>query len=144
MRATKTMHVDAKPERVMSFFRDSTATPRGMTMEVVHESPDVVGTAYEWTFKMLGMPRRGVTIYTDYVPAERIAFRHFGAMEGISTVTVEPDDGGSKVTIEADSRLAVPLIGRFLDPILHKEWEKNVEWGKGEIEKELKTEKTTA
>ena len=135
MKATKSMHVDATPERVMSFFLDSTATPPGMTMEAVYESPDVAGNAYEWTFKMLGIPRKGVTVYTDYVPGERLATREFGAMEGTSTVTVEPEDGGSKVTFEMDSHLAVPLIGRFLDPLLHKGWEQNIDWGKREIEK---------
>ena len=139
MKATKTIHVDATPEQVFSFFLDSTATPRGMTMEFVHESPDVVGSSYEWTFKMLGIPRKGVTVFTDYVPGERIEFRNFGAMEGTSTVTVEPADGGSTVTHEMDSRLAVPLISRFLDPMMQKVWEKNIEWAKGEIEKDKET-----
>ena len=144
MKATKTMHTDATPERVMSFFLDSTATPPGMTMEAVYESPDVVGNSYEWTFKMLGMPRKGVTVYTDYVPAERLTSRNFGAMEGTSTVTVEPDSGGSKVTHEMDSRIAVPLISRFLDPVMQKVWEKNIEWAKHEIEKQEKVGKTTS
>ena len=135
MRATKTVHVDAKPERVLSFFIDWTATPSGMTMKPVYESPDVVGNSYEWTFTMLGIPRKGVVVFTEYVPEERIAFRNFGAMEGTSSVTVEPDNGGSKVTHEMDSHLSIPLIGRFLDPMLQREWEKNVEWGKREIEK---------
>jgi carbon monoxide dehydrogenase subunit G len=144
MRATKTVHVDAPPEQVMSFFLDSTATPRGMTMEVVHECPDVVGTSYEWAFRMFGMPRKGVTVYTDYVPGERLTVRNFGAMEGTATYAIEPEDGGSKVTIRADSRLAVPLIGRFLDPFLQKMWERNVAWGKREMEKQAKVKKTTA
>ena len=144
MRATKTMHIDATPEQEFSFMLDWTATPRGMTMEVVHESPDVVGNSYEWTFKMLGIPRKGVTVYTDYVPGERIAVRNFGAMAGTQTETVEPENGGSKVTHEMDSRIAVPLISRFLDPMLRKVWEKNLEWGKREIEKRTKGKKATA
>ena len=144
MRATKSMHDDAKPEAVMSFFLDSTATPPGMMMEAVYESPDVVGNSYEWTFKMLGMPRKGVTVYTDYVPGERLTSRNFGALEGTSTVTVEPDNGGSKVTFEMDSHIAVPLISRFLDPMLRKGWEKNLEWGKREIEKRTKGKTATA
>ena len=144
MRATKSMHVDATPEQVFSFMLDSTATPSGMTMEPVYESPDVVGTSYEWTFKMMGMPRKGVTVVTDYVPEKRITFRNFGAMEGTQTETVEPDNGGSKVTHEMDSRIAVPLISRFLDPMLRKGWEKNLEWGKREIEKRAKGKEATA
>lgn len=128
----------------MSFFVDWTATPAGMTMKPVHESPDVVGSSYEWTFKMLGIPHKGVSVCTEYVPDERIAFRDLGAMEGTSSVTIEPDNGGSKVTYEMDSHLSVPLIGRFLDPMLKKGWERNVEWGKREIEKPEKVTKTAA
>ena len=135
MRATKTMHVDATPEQVMSFFLDSTATPAGMTMEAVYESPDVVGSSYEWTFKMFGISRKGVSVCTDFVPGERMVWRNFGAMEGTQSETVEPDNGGSKVTFEMDSSFAVPLIGRFLDPLLRKGWEQNIAWGKREIEK---------
>lgn len=65
-------------------------------------------------------------------------------MEGTSSVTIEPDNGGSKVTYEMDSHLSVPLIGRFLDPMLKKGWERNVEWGKREIEKPEKVTKTAA
>ena len=138
MRATKTMHIDATPEQVFSFMLDFSATPPGMAMEVVHESPDVVGNSYQWTFKMLGIPRKGVTVVTDYVPGERAVFRNFGAMEGTQAETVEPDNGGSKVTHEMDSHLAIPLIGRFLDPMLRKAWEKNLAWSKREIEKRSK------
>ena len=77
MRATKTMHIDATPEQVLSFMLDMTFTPPGMAMEVVHESPDVVGSSFHWTFKMLGMPRKGVTVITDYVPGERAVFRNY-------------------------------------------------------------------
>lgn len=143
MRATKTMHVDATPEQVFSFLTDTTATPKGMTMEAVHETPDVVGTSYAWTFKMLGLRRKGVTVVTDYVPNERAVFQNFGAMEGTQTETVEPENGGSKVTHQMDSHLAIPLIGRFMDPMLRRGWKKNIAWGKREIEKLAKAEKTT-
>jgi hypothetical protein len=138
------MHVDATPEQVFSFFLDPTATPRGWRMEVVHESPDVVGNSYEWTYKMLGIPRKGVSVCTDYVPGERMVFRNFGAMEGTQTETVEPEEGGSKVTLEMDGHLPFHLISRFLDPLLRKGWEQNIEWGKREIEKRAKAEKATA
>ena len=144
MRATKTMHIDATPEQVFSYMLDSTFTAPGMTMEVVYESPDVVGTSYEWTFKMLGVPRKGVTVCTEYVPGERVVWRNFGALEGTQAETVEPDNGGSKVTHEMNSRIGVPLISRFLDPMLQKAWEKNLEWAKREIEKRTKGKTATA
>jgi hypothetical protein len=85
-----------------------------------------------------------VTIYTDYVPGERASSRNFGAMAGTSTMTVEPEEGGSKVTHEMDSSFPIPLIGRFLDPLLQKGWEQNVAWAKREIEKRARGKKATA
>ena len=105
MKATKTMHVDATPEQVFSFMLDSAFTPPGMSMEAVHESPDVVGNSYEWTFKMLGIPRKGVTVCTGYVPGERAEFRNFGAMEGTQTEIVEPDNGVHDLRISSESLL---------------------------------------
>lgn len=144
MRATKVIHVDATPKQVFSFLVNSTATPSGMTMEAVHESPDVVGNSYAWTFKMLGLPRKGVTVVTDYVPDERITFRNFGAMEGTQTATVEPENGGSKLTAQMNSRLAVPFISRFLDPLLRRGWKKNLAWEKREMEKQPKAKRESA
>jgi len=132
------MHADVEPERVTSFLVDSSANPPGMTTEAVYETPAVVGNSYEWTFKMLGIPRKGVTVVTEYVPGERVASRSFGAMEGTATWTVEPEDGGSKATVHVEMRLPVPLIDRFFDPILQREWEKGLAWGISELEKQPK------
>ena len=138
MRATKTMHVEVKPDRVLSFLIDSSVHPPGMTVEAVYESPAVLGNSYEWNAKMFGMRRKGVMVVTDYVPGERLAFRNFsGAFEGSSTWIVEPENGGSKATAQAEARLAVPLVGRLFDPLLQRMWEKQLEWGKSEIEKQL-------
>ena len=144
MKESRTMHFDAEPEQVTSFLVDSSIIPSGMTMEAIHESPAIVGNSYEWTFKVLGFPRKGVTVTTDYVPGERVAFRDFGPLEGTATWTVEPEDGGSKATVHVETRLAVPLIDWFLDPILRKMWEKNLAWGKREIENQEKGKTQTA
>ena len=145
MRATKTMHADVKPEQVTSFLVDQSVNPPGMTTKAVYESPAVVGNSYEWTFKMLGLPRKGVTVITEYVPGERVVSRSFGAWEGTSTWTVEPEDGGAKATVQMEARfLPIPIIDRFVDPIMQREFEKGLAWGLRELEKQPKAKKTTA
>ena len=37
-----------------------------------------------------------------------------------------------------------PVIGRLFDPILRREWKKNLEWGKRQMEKKPDVEKATA
>ena len=144
MKTIKEMHVEVAPEQLMSHFLDWSTTPPDLTMEPVYESPDVVGNSYEWTFRMLGVPFKGVTVYTDYVPAKRIAFRNFGALTGTATWAIEPEDGGSKLTIQADTGFAIPLIGRLLDPLMKQQWEKNVESAVRELEERTETEMQAA
>jgi hypothetical protein len=40
--------------------------------------------------------------------------------------------------------LPIPIIDRFFDPILKREWEKGLAWGLRELEKQPKAKKTTA
>ncbi len=35
-------------------------------------------------------------------------------------MTFEPENGGTRVTINVESRLTIPLIGRFLDSFLKR------------------------
>ncbi len=141
MQATRTAHVEAAPERVMAFIVDSTATPPNVTMEVVYETPDVVGNAYTWSFKVFGIRGRGVTVYTEYVPGQRLGMRNVGTLEGTSTHVIEPESGGSNLTIDTDSRLSIPLVGRFLDPLLRRGWNTNLDWLIQQLEKETNVEK---
>lgn len=144
MKFTRTMHTDAAPEVVTSYLIDAEAMPPSFDMKAVYEAPEVVGSSYEWTGKMLGITRKGVSIYTEYIPGERVAFRNFGAMEGDSSWTVEPDNGGSKVTAEIDAGLNLPVIGRLFERMMLRQFEKNLEYGKREIEKRAKLAKAAS
>ncbi len=134
MRMKKTLHVDAEPEEVVSVMLDFSVNPPGMTGAPVYETPDIEGSVYEWTFKFVGVPQKGVMIVTEYVPNERVSFRNFGAMESTSTWTFEAENTGTRVTMDVASRLTIPLIGRFLDPVLKREMLKNIEWTLRQIE----------
>lgn len=134
MKMTRTMHVDAEPEEVMSAVLDSSVNPPGMTMDPVYETAGTEGSVYEWSFRIVGLPQKGITILTEYVPGERMSFRNLGALESTSTMTFEPEDGGTRVSIDAASRLTIPLIGRFLDSFLERGMLKNMRWTMRQVE----------
>jgi hypothetical protein len=56
------------------------------------------------------------------------------SMESNSTMTFEPDNGGTRVTFDVSSRLTIPLIGRFLDSFLERGVLKNIEWTTRQLE----------
>lgn len=135
MRTTKTFHVEAAPQAVLEALLDTTVNPEDLTMASVYETPGIEGSTYEWSFKWAGLRQRGTMIVTEYVPGERVCFRNFGAIESTSSMTFEPENGGTKVTLDATAQLTLPLIGRFLDPILEREMLKNTEWTLRQVEK---------
>lgn len=134
MRMTKTMHVDAEPEEVMSVLFDASVNPPGMSMAPVYEPAGIEGSVYEWSFKIAGVPQKGIQIITEYVPGERLAFRDFGAMESTGTMTFEPEDTGTRVTLDTEARLTIPVIGRFLDSFLERGILENTEWSMRQVE----------
>jgi hypothetical protein len=46
----------------------------------------------------------------------------------------EPKDGGTRVTVHVQSRLRIPLIGRFLDPMLERGMNDNIDWMMRQVE----------
>lgn len=128
MKLTKAFYVDAEPDEVMSAMLDVSVNPRGMKTETVYESPEIEGNVYRWSFRLAGVPQRGLHVVTEYIPGERMSFRNFGAMESTGSMTFAAANGGTEVTVDTEARLTMPLIGRFLDSALERGMTKNIEW----------------
>jgi len=144
MKMTKAMHVGAEPEEVMSTLLDSSVNPPGMKVAPVYEPPGIEGSVYEWSFRIVGVPQKGIQIITEYLPGERLSFRNFGAMESTGTMTFEPEDKGTRVTVNTEARLTIPLIGRFLDSFLERGMLKNTEWTMRQVEMRHAKKEATA
>ncbi len=144
MKMTKAMHVDAEPEEVMSVVLDSSVNPTGMTAALVYETPAIEGNVYEWSFRLVGVPQTGIQIITEYVPGERLSFRNLGAMESTGTMIFEPENGGTRVTVNQEARLTIPLMGRFLDSFLGRGMLKHIEWTMRQVEMRLAKKAATA
>ncbi len=131
-RATRTINIAAEPEAVLRHIVSGVVG----SMEVVHETPEGVGNVYAWTDRVLGMRLRGITVFTEYIPSERVTMRNFSGLGEMREVcTVEPDPaGGSRLTVSWDFAARVPLLGRLLVPMLVRQFEKNLPRKKAELE----------
>lgn len=134
MEITSSRQVAADPSEVLSAVLDNTVNTPDTTMTPVIETEDVAGTVYEWTFRLAGVPLHGVMVITEYVPDERLSLRNFGALESTATMLFEPKDGGTRVTVRVRSRLRVPLVGRFVDGMLRRGVQDNLEWVLRQVE----------
>ena len=118
--AKRSIHIDVAPETVFDHIVDPTIVPQGITMQTIHESPEGLGNVYEWTYRLLGLPFRGITVYTQYVPNRRLACQNLGLVAATVEFTVEPEDGGTRLTREMDFKVRIPLLGRWLEALMVK------------------------
>ena len=59
-------------------------------------------------------------------------------------MTFEPENKGTRVTMNGESRLTIPLIGRFLDSFLERGMLKNTEWTMRQVEMRHAKKEATA
>ena len=143
VKISNAMHVDAQPEEVLSGLLDSTLNPPGVTMAPVYDAPGREGSV-TMELQDRRVPQKGIMIITGYVPGKRLSTRNFGALESTSTMTFEPENEGTRVTMNGESRLTFPLIGRFLDSFLERGMLKNTEWTMRQVEMRHAKKEATA
>jgi hypothetical protein len=146
LRTTKTFDIAAEPGDVFRYLIDAEVSPPGveMRMEPVHETPEGVGNVYRWTWKMLGLRFTGITVYTEYVPDQRMSWKDFGLIENANTWIIAPDDDGTRLTVHINTKLRIPLLGRLLEPLLVRQMEKVMRAGIDEVERQAARAKAAA
>jgi carbon monoxide dehydrogenase subunit G len=124
---THSIHVDLAPETAFEHIVDPTLVPPGIVVNTIHESPGGVGNAYEWTYRLLGIPVRGVMVYTQCVPDWRFACKYMGMVGATAVFTLEPDDDGTRLTRAMAFEVRIPLLGKLLEELMVKAADPNAE-----------------
>ena len=78
------------------------------------------GNSFRWVYKMAGMSFEGVSEDTDVVPNERIVSKTEGGIESEVTWAIQPENGGSIVTFDAEYTVPIPLLGKLAEAFIVK------------------------
>jgi carbon monoxide dehydrogenase subunit G len=110
---TTSFHVDVPPAVAFAYMTDTTTTMPAMSkMELIHETPNKIGTVYRYEERFLGMRFTGLFVITEYVENKRIKGEFSGGLEeGSGTWTFKRAAGGTEITVEPDFRIRIPIIG---------------------------------
>ncbi len=147
MTYTQTLHLDVPPETAFAVAVDPEAQQgRFMKVEVVKETPEGVGTELRYFYRLLGMRLPGGSYtYSDYVPGKRFTWEFSGGPETLllggpvtSTITFEPADGGTDMTIEPEFRDRIPVVNPIARRGLMLFWRMGLPKWKDEIEQRAK------
>jgi uncharacterized protein YndB with AHSA1/START domain len=116
------ININASVEKVFAYVTDpmtSTEWFVGMT-----EVTDVTGSGADrqsrWTYTMIGIPFHGESKFTEYVPNQRAVTKQEGGITSIITYTVSPHEGGTKLGMDIDYTIPVPVLGKLAEKVVFK------------------------
>jgi uncharacterized membrane protein len=115
-------HINAPVEKVFAYVTDPMNIPEWMVSmsEVTDVTASGVGQHWNWKYKMIGIPLHGESTRTERVPNERSVTKTKGGITSTSTVTFAPDEGGTKLDLEIDYTIPVPVLGKLAEKLVLK------------------------
>lgn len=78
------------------------------------------GSQYEWTYKMVGNLFHGQTVVVEHVPHERSEYKSIGAIHSDWTVRFEARDGRTRVAMDIEYEVPLPVLGKLAERMLEK------------------------
>jgi uncharacterized protein YndB with AHSA1/START domain len=120
-KAVRTISIDAPVEKVFGYLSTPANLPEIWPSMV--EARDVErlpngGNRFRWVYKMAGVRFEGTSEDTEVVANERVVSKTEGGIESTVTWVLQPEDGGTKVTFEAEYRVPVPLLGKLAEALI--------------------------
>ena len=76
------------------------------------------GSKFHWRYKMAGVSFEGAAEAVEYVPDQRIVSKSEGGVSSTITWVFEPEDGGTKVTNEADYTVHLHVLRKLAESFL--------------------------
>jgi uncharacterized protein YndB with AHSA1/START domain len=125
---TKSITINAPVEKVFDFARDVGrlwACFPEVAVRDVELKPDGVGSSARWFAHTLGIHNEGTIEFAGVVPNQRIVAK--SSVGPVFTFLFEADDGGTKLTVDAEWHLPVPLVGPPVEALIMKRSEKDGE-----------------
>ncbi len=121
---TKSIHVKAPAEEVYNFLNEPTNQveiwPSLIEIKDLQQLPNG-GNKYTWVYKMAGMRFEGKGEDIEVIPFKRITSKNEGGIDSTLTWSFEPESEGTQVTVQADYKVPIPLLGRLAENIIVKQ-----------------------
>ena len=127
----KTVNINAPVEKVYSYMADPTNLPEiwpsMVEVKDVKQTPDGVGSSFGWVYKMAGMRFNGASETTEYIANQRNVTKSTKGIPSTFVWTYQPEAGGTKMTVEVEYTIPVPLLGKLAEAFIVKQNEHEAE-----------------
>ena len=115
-------NINAPVEKVFEYVTDPMKLPEWMVgiTGVTDVTGSGVGQHHHWTYKMVGVPLHGETTISEHVPNERWVTDSKGTADSVFTFTFAPHEGGTKLNVDIDYTIPIPVLGRLAEKLVLK------------------------
>lgn len=118
-RVTKTVSIQAEPSAVIDYIADVQHHPAFISalksVDQINGDSKHPGSAWEWTFVMAGVELKGKAQTVAYEAGKKYSFRTTGGIGSTFTYTVEPEESGSRLTIDVTYDAPKTVLGKIAD-----------------------------
>lgn len=120
----KTITINAPVEKVFDYASEPTNLPEFWPSMV--ETKDIkkvhgsVGDTFSWVYKMAGMRFEGTSEVVESIANERRVTKSSGSIPNMFTWTYQPEQAGTKLTLEIEYTVPVPLLGKLAEAFIVK------------------------
>ena len=117
-KVTRKFNVKRKPEAVIDYIADVENHPAFIpplkSVANIGGDPKRKGTHWDWTFVMAGVEIKGKAETAEYQAGKRYSFKTTG-IDSTFIYTVEPADGGSRVTADVVYEVPQGVLAKIAD-----------------------------
>jgi carbon monoxide dehydrogenase subunit G len=85
------------------------------------------GNKYTWVYKMAGMRFEGKGEDIEVSPHKRLSSKNEGGIDSVLTWSFEAENGGTRVIIETEYKVPIPLLGKLAENIIVKQNEREAD-----------------
>jgi uncharacterized membrane protein len=130
-KVTKTITINAPTHKVFEYMGDPNNLPEIWPSLIetrdVQLSPAGEIKSWNWSYKMAGMRFEGSSEVLEQVPEQLSVTKSKGGIDSTITWKYMPEKDGTKVTVETEYTVPIPLLGKLAESFIVKQNEKEAE-----------------
>jgi uncharacterized membrane protein len=130
VKMTKSVTINAPVAKVFAFMGQPTNLPEiwPSMAEIKNVQPSPVGGYnWGWVYKMAGVRFDGASETTEFISNQRVVTKSTKGIESKFVWMYEPKDSGTKVTVEVEYTVPIPLLGKLAEAFIVKQNEREAD-----------------
>ncbi|PIS04763.1 MAG: hypothetical protein COT81_04735 [Candidatus Buchananbacteria bacterium CG10_big_fil_rev_8_21_14_0_10_42_9] len=118
-RVTRIVSIDAPNDKVIDYISNVENHPAFISalksVDNINGDYKKPGTSWDWTFVMSGVELKGKAKTQNYEPGKVYSFKTDGSINSTFTYSVEPEDSGTRLSIDVDYEIPKNVLGKVVD-----------------------------